>query len=84
MVFWRQSQTWNLQFEWVEKVHEPIDLVNPIIEFRVFRGLSIFIGRLLWSSGEAIRAMLSTGDMNEGEVEQKDRDDPMIHAGGWG
>ena len=28
--------------------------------------------------------MSSTGDMNEGEVEQKDQDDPMIHAGGWG
>ena len=30
-VCWEQSQTWNLWFEWVEKVHEPIDLVNPII-----------------------------------------------------
>ena len=78
------SQTWNLRFEQVEKVHEPVDLVNPIIELRVFRGFSIFISRLLWLVGEAIRAMSSTGDMNEGEVEQKDRDDPTIHAGGWG
>ena len=44
-------QTWNLWFEWVEKVHEPIDLVNPIIELQVFRGFSIYIGRLLQSSG---------------------------------
>ena len=66
------SWTWNLWFEWVEKVHEPIDLVNPIIELQVFCGLSIFISRLLGSLGEAIGAMLSTGDMNEGEVEQKD------------
>ena len=65
-------------------MHEPVDLVNPIIELRVFRGFSIFIGRLLWSSGKAVGAMSSTGDMNEGEVEQKDRDDPTIHAGGWG
>ena len=80
----RRSRTWNLQFERVEKVHEPVDLVNPIIELRVFHGLSIFIGRLLWSSGEAVGAMLSTRDMNEGKVEQKDRDDPTIHAGGRG
>ena len=66
------SRTWDLRFERIEKMHEPVDLVNPIVELRVFRGLSIFIGRLLWSSGEAIRAMLSTGDMNEGKVEQKD------------
>ena len=65
-------------------MHEPVDLVNPIVELQVFRGFSIFIGRLLQSSGEAVRAMLSTGDMNEGEVEQKDQDNPMIHAGGRG
>ena len=66
------SQTLDLWFERVEKMHEPVDLVNPIIELRVFRGFSIFIGRLLWSSGEAIRAMSSTRDMNKGKVEQKD------------
>ena len=80
----RRSRTWNFQFERVEKVHEPVDLVNPIVKLRVFRGFSIFIGRLLWSSGKAVGTMLSTGDMNEGEVEQKDRDDPTIHAGGRG
>ena len=68
----RWSRTWNLQFERVEKVHEPVDLVNPIVKLRVFRGFSIFIGRLLWSSGKAVGTMSSTGDMNEGEVEQKD------------
>ena len=78
------SRTWHLQFEWVEKVHEPIDLVNPIVELRVFRGFSIFISRLLRLSGEAIGAMSSTGDMNKGEVEQQDQDDPTIHAGGRG
>ena len=78
------SRTWKLQFEWVEKMHEPIDLVNPIVELWVLHGFSIFISRLLQSSGEAIRAMSSTGDMNKGEVEQKDRDDPTIHAGGRG
>ena len=75
------SWTWDLRFERVENMHEPIDLVNPIVELRVLRGFSIFIGRLLWSAGEAIRAMSSTGDMNKGEVEQKDQDDPTIHAG---
>ena len=65
-------------------MHEPVDLVNPIVELWVFCRFSIFIGRLLRSSGEAIGAVLSTGDMNEGEVEQKDQDDPMIHAGGQG
>ena len=65
-------------------MHEPIDLVNPIIKLRVFCRFSIFIGRLLRSAGEAIRAMSSTGDVNEGEVEQQDGDDPMVHAGGWG
>ena len=65
-------------------MHEPIDLVNPIVELRVFRRFSIFIGRLLWLLGEAVGTMSSTGDMNEGEVEQKDRDDPTIHAGGRG
>ena len=79
-----RSRTRNLRFEGVEKVHKPVDLVNPIVELRVFHGFSIFIGRLLWSSGEAVGAMSSTGDMNEGKVEQKDRDDPTIHAGGWG
>ena len=83
-VCWGWSRTWNLWFEWVEKVHEPVDLVNPIVELQVFLGFSIFIGRLLWSSGEAVRAMLSTRDMNEGEVEQQDGDDPAIHAGRWG
>ena len=65
-------------------MHKPKDLVNPIVELRILCGFSIFIGRLLRLSGEAIGAMLSTGDMNKGEVEQKDRDDPMVHAGGWG
>ena len=59
-----KSWTWNLQFEWVEKMHEPVDLVNPIVKLWVLCGFSIFIGRLLWSVGEAIGAMLSTGDMN--------------------
>ena len=61
------SRTWDLRFEQVEKMHEPVDLVNPIIELRVLHGFSIFIGRLLQSAGEAVGAMLSTGDMNEGE-----------------
>ena len=65
-------------------MHEPVDLVNPVVELRVFCGFSIFINRLLQSSGEAIRAMSSTGDVNEGKVEQQDGDDPTIHAGGWG
>ena len=65
-------------------MHESVDLVNPIVKLQVFRRFSIFIGRLLQSLGEAIRAMLSTGDMNQGEVEQKDRDYPTIHAGRWG
>ena len=65
-------------------MHEPIDLVNPIVKLWVFCGFFIFIGRLLRSVGEAIRAMLSTGDVDEGEVEQQDGDDPMVHAGGWG
>ena len=80
-VCWRWFRTFNLWFEQVEKVHEPVDLVNPIIELWVFHGFSIFIGRLLRSSGEAIGAMSSTGDVDEGEVEQQDGDDPMIHAG---
>ena len=78
------SQTWELRFERVEKMHEPVDLVNPIIKLRVLRRFSIFIGRLLRLSGEAFGAMSSTRDMDKGEVEQKDRDDPTIHAGGWG
>ena len=78
------SRAWDLQFERVEKMHEPIDLVNPIVELRILHGFSIFIGMLLRLSGEAVGAMSSTGDMNEGEVEQKDRDDPTIHAGGRG
>ena len=53
-------------------MHEPIDLVHPIIEFWVFCRFSIFIGRLLQLVGEAIRAMSSTGDVDEGEVEQQD------------
>ena len=64
-----RSRTWNLRFEWVEKVHEPVDLVNPVIKLWVFCGLSIFVGRLFWSSGEAVRAMLGTGNVNESEVE---------------
>ena len=50
-------------------MHEPVDLVNPIVELQVFHGFSIFIGRLLWSAGEAIGAMSSTGNVNEGKVE---------------
>ena len=65
-------------------MHEPIDLVNPVVELQVFHGFSIFISRLLWSVEEAIRAMLSTGDVDEGEVEQQDGDNPTIHAGGQG
>ena len=62
-------------------MHEPIDLVNPIVEVWVFHGFSIFISRLLQSSGEAIGAMSSTGDVNKGKVEQQDGDNPAIHAG---
>ena len=65
-------------------MHEPIDLVNPVVKLQVFCGFSIFIGRLLQSSGEAIGAISSTGDVDKGEVEQQDGDDPVIHAGGWG
>ena len=83
-VCWGCSWTWNLWFEQVEKVHEPVDLVNPIVELWVFHGFSIFISRLLRLVGEAIRAMLSTRDVDEGEVEQQDGDDPTVHAGGWG
>ena len=75
------SRTWDLRFEWVEKMHEPVDLVNPIVELRILRRFTIFIGKLLRSLGEAIGAMSSTRDMDKGEVEQKDGDDPMIHAG---
>ena len=65
-------------------MHEPVDLVNPIVELQVFCGFSIFIGRLLWSAGEAVGAMSSTGNVNEGKVEQQDGNDPTIHAGRWG
>ena len=58
--------------EQVEKVYEPVDLVNPIVKLQVFHGLSIFISRSLRSSGEAVGAVLSTGDVNEGEVDQLD------------
>ena len=50
-------------------MHEPIDLVNPIVELQVLRGFSIFISRLLRSLGEAVRAVLSTRNVNEGKVE---------------
>ena len=60
----------NCRLEWVEDMHEPVNLVNPIVKLQVVCGFSIFIGRLFWSSGEAIGAMLSTRDVNEGEVEQ--------------
>ena len=63
------SWTWNLRFEQVQNMHEPIDLVNPIIKLWVLHGFSIFIGRLLWLVGEAVRAMSSTGNVNEGKVE---------------
>ena len=62
-------RTWNLWFEWVQKMHEPVDLVNPIVELQVLCGFSIFISRLLGSVGVAIGAMLSTGNVNEGKVE---------------
>ena len=65
-------------------MHEPIDLVNPIVKLRVFCGFSIFIGRLLRSLGEAIRSVSSTRDVDKGEVEQQDGDNPAIHAGRWG
>ena len=48
-VCWGWSQTWNLRFEQVEKVHEPVDLVNPIVKLHVFCRFSIFISRLLQS-----------------------------------
>ena len=63
-------------------MHEHVDLVNPVVEVWVFHGFSIFISRLLWLSGEAVRAMSSTRDVNKGKVEQQDGDDPMVHAGG--
>ena len=50
-------------------MHEPVDLVNPIVELRVLCGFSIFTGRLLWPAGEAIGAMSSTGNVNKGKVE---------------
>ena len=65
-------------------MHEPVDLVNPIVKLRVFCGFSIFIARLLRSLGEAIGAISSTGDVDEGEVEQQNGDGPAIHAGRWG
>ena len=60
---------WNHWLERVEDMHEPINLVNPIIELQVFCGFSIFISRLLQSSGEPVRAMSDSRDVNESEVE---------------
>ena len=65
----RLVQTWNCGLEWVEDMHEHVYLVNPIVKLWVFCGLSIFVGRLFWSSGEAVGAMLGTGNVNESEVE---------------
>ena len=50
-------------------MHEPIYLVNPIIKVQVFCGLSIFIGRLFGSLGEAVMAVSGTEDMNKSRVE---------------
>ena len=50
-------------------MHEPIDLVDPIVEFQVIHRISIFISRLFWMSGDTVRAVSGTGDVNESEVE---------------
>ena len=49
-------------------MHEPIYLVNPVVELWVFCRLSIFIGRLFLSSGDAVGAVSGTRDMDESEV----------------
>ena len=51
-------------------MHEPINLVNPIVKLSVFCGFSIFISRLLRSLGEAVGAMLGSRDVVTGESEQ--------------
>ena len=68
-ICWGWFQTWNRQLQQVEKMHEPLYLVNPIIEVQVFHRFSIFIGRLFQWLGETIGAVLGTGDMNKSEVE---------------
>ena len=58
---------WNHQLEWVKDMHEPVNLVNPIVELQVFHRFTIFISRF-WSLGEPIGAMSGSRDVNKSEV----------------
>ena len=65
-------------------MHEAVYLVNPIIEVWVICRIWVIIGRLPRMSRETIRSMLSTWNLNEGEVEEEYEYDPAIDTGRWG
>ena len=53
----------------VQKMHEAIYLVNPIIKVWVIHGIQVIIGMLPRTARETVRSMLSTWNVNKGEVE---------------
>ena len=61
-------------------MHEPIHLVNPVVEIQVFHRFSIFVGRLFQSSGGAVGAVYWGCE----QVLGGNGDNPVIDAGRQG
>ena len=69
--------------EWVKEMHKAVYLVDLIIKVWVLHRIWVIIGSLLRTVRETIGSVLSTWNMNKGEVEEEYGYDPAIDTGGW-
>ena len=67
----------------VKKVHEAIYLIDPVIKLQIIFRIIFFVSQLLRVSRETIGSMPHTWNVDESEVEEKDRDNPMVDASQW-
>ena len=65
-------------------MHEAVYMVHSIIKGWLIHGIHVIISRLPSpSSGEAIGSVLSTWNVNKGEVEEEYGEEPAIDTVGW-
>ena len=64
-------------------MHEAIYLIDPVIKLQIIFRIIFFFFQLLRVSGETIGSMLHTWNVDESEVEEKDRDNPGVDTSQW-
>ena len=67
-------------------MHEPVNLIDPVLESPSVILLVIVVGiiGLSGTSRETIGTVMDARNVNEREVEHQDGQDPAIDRGAWG